>query len=1236
MNRIVNLSTALVVAFALSLLIYLLASPGSASAAFAEFPVGQTRTVSFDARREAPDGATRRERLDQLRDWLLFTTVSASGLNAEQINQSMFDVPAIRQGYMEKVANFEYGDTRSCYLGGGQVVALVPPSGDEERADRLAQIADQQRKNLGAMPETISVFEYRLDPNTDLESASATLTRRENVNARDLFTESGGYYESGISNLKDLEEFLRRVDDITYARTAGGRLTLGGRKLRGHQYRGIRVEDAAAIWQSGAKIHAGLDPQKQKIDEFNRRWENRTYNSPSEGLALRQQHDREEKALKAELESDAAAGKLANGSGFSLDPTYDFDSLSKEFDTHIAPLLRKLLGGGPASADFSYALGGNPFAGGDSDRLIEKASAGLRQHEIGPLLDALDQLSKSDDPVVKLVEDGFRRRYGYQGNLGDLINDDLTHRFGFQAARYDGDLKGTEVGMSLFYTDLLAKLWALDYVHSAPQHEVNGFKAMTATFVSTAYKKEMGELPNTRLWFGPRDKGFQYAGGGDSILFARTATRVYAASSNPLRPGAESQANAQSAAFLGWWDDHYEEVARFEPEYERLNEIMKWSLLVSWLNKAGQGDKLGFLKAVEVDHSNWFPEWVKRHDGLRFHDWEKVGFYQPGYKGSSTEAMPLLSSEGYKQFGVPMFLSGGVSLADEGLFEGRVALSEETQVGQLLRRSNLDYSAGELGGELRSLEGTAYKFESAAPERAVTTASVKGGIKLRGSYGELSNMKFERVVAQEGDGLRINTQVGGIDLGGLDISRTGNGFRVGWYGLDIDLGQSLAQSLSEASQPEKALFANRAVESVISLGDGRSYVVKLRGSSRWVKLSPETEAGAGVAGWQSRVGSFADGARNYEVTWLKPDEVQFNLASSKELTVAPAREFGGRYMLKAGPGGGRAAGEAVELRSGDITIKGRFSPETGEVRFNLSDLPEALRNDPLKLQQLVAEANVTAGRAYYVVSDLAGGNSLARQLGNGDARSVVEEILKSPAEAEARFARELSDGVEQSDRLMGEGQYRDAVSQLDSLIDTFGGRPELLLRRGAAKLSEEVPQLSGTLKEAILAGKAKDPALFFEEVNQRLHLSGALPDNASLANEGGDLALHYRLDPLGNPPALTLDDIKSEGALVYVQDSPGLNNLDWSTSVHESLQQTVSGGLGTVVKLPRADIAGLKPTLIYAPDEATSFRAASQTGASAGYRFPRFYYGPNYNEDDKKKRDKEGYVYLVLARRASP
>src|SRR5689334_10192868 len=127
MKRAINILSLTVIAAALAALAFFYWPGRTARAsAFAEFPPGKRRVINLDSNYGALDGLSRREKIDQLRDWLLFTVVSDAGLSADQVNQVMFDVPAIRRGYMQPVANFEYGEARSRYLGNGLVVALLP------------------------------------------------------------------------------------------------------------------------------------------------------------------------------------------------------------------------------------------------------------------------------------------------------------------------------------------------------------------------------------------------------------------------------------------------------------------------------------------------------------------------------------------------------------------------------------------------------------------------------------------------------------------------------------------------------------------------------------------------------------------------------------------------------------------------------------------------------------------------------------------------------------------------------------------------------------------------------------------------------------------------------------------------------------------------------------------------------------------------------------------------------
>ncbi|MDQ3920551.1 MAG: hypothetical protein M3348_18995, partial [Acidobacteriota bacterium] len=659
MKKLLDLGSLAGILVALLLIGYVLlpqrpARAASAGAAFKDFPVGQARVISLAARGQSLEELTPRERLDQLRDWLLFATVTYAGLPADEINKALFDLPLTRQRYMRQVANFEYGDTRACYIGNGQVLALLPADASEERAERLARIADEQRKNLGAPPAEIQVFEYELRPADDGLRQTALLTRREAVKVKDLYTAAAGYHEARIGGAEDLRRLMSQVDDLTYASLKDG-LTLGGRKIKGHAYRGIRVEDVAALYQSEA--------------------------------ALR--------------ERAAALGRKA-GSGFSLDPTYDYAKLLARFDAAIAPELRRLLSGtGMPRQTVEQELG--------------KAREGLVRKNAGPLFTLLgvmkgpgDEGTDADDAeAAQPLKEAAERIHLKEA--AERIHHEIRESCSYQAARYDGDLQRTEVGMVLFYTDLLAKLWALNYRDSAPADDVPGFTPIPAMRISSAFRQEPALLSETRLWFGTQERGFQVADGGQSLLFGRVATRVYAASSNPFKPGVETEPNAWSAAFLGWWDDHYEEIARFEPEYERLNEIMKWSMVVTWLNQKEQGSRLDFLRGETVNHDNWFPDWARQHPELRYRRWDDIGFNPRGSNGDATETLPLLYSAPYRLFGVGRTLSGGVTLAREETFAARAALSAETRVAQTALRSNLDLA--ESGGStLKTIEGVVYQL----------------------------------------------------------------------------------------------------------------------------------------------------------------------------------------------------------------------------------------------------------------------------------------------------------------------------------------------------------------------------------------------------------------------------------------------------------------------------------------------------------------------------------------------
>lgn len=908
----------------------------SSTSAFTAFPADEPVTVDLEIDEDSIACLSGREVTEQIRDWLLFTVVSSSSLSPGEMNEVFYDLPASRCGYLDGVANRDYGPTRSRYIGNGQIVALLPPAESNARIDQLGRIVDEHRKNLGEVPSAITVFEY----NIDLSTQTASITQRGTVNAQQLFTEPNGYYSSTVNNLGDLERFMKQIDDLTYASVEGSALVLGGRKIKKRSYQGIRVEDVAAIWKSEEAIASNEKRAGGGIEkEFYEAWATfgdiiedfakfdvtdlrddaaklkkmrdaaqirRQINPTSPGQTptfspaisaydgwqriqtailnhnitaidneikrLKKLRDDQRAAVDALLQKEGKSFSLVRESGFSLDPTYDFEGLNKFFAEELEPLLREIAASSPKEI---------------TQREITAVKSALTNKDPDPFLRLLGKLTKAGDTEI-----------------AELIHAVTKLDYAFQHARYDGELKGTEVGMVLFYTDLLAKLWALDFMNSTPSTRIRGFYPLSDAPVSPVHQANVDNFSDTRLWFGPRNQGFQLAGdNGNKMFFGRTATRVYSASHDPFAPGEEQEGNASAAEFLGWWDAHYDEIARYEPQYERLNEIMKWSVVIGWLSNSERLSSMNFLKDVAVNNSNRFPEWVNRNPNLKFQDWKEIGFHPAGYKNSSTEALPLLTSPSGD-------LMGGISLGSKEVFRGRTPLTSDTKANALSRRSNRDYSAASSpvvpGSEnFKSIEGSTYRLNNDPGPIAELIAKAKEKTSLRDSASELNpSLNFSRKLTKNAQNLKVETAAGQVPISELKITRVPNGFEVGSQSRALEAGNSFGRDLSLGGDPDALIKAHPDVQTAYKLS-GTEYVVKLRGQNKWHRLSLDDGTGPLPVGYDSRIAEIG-GERVVNIKAVDsagPQATPAKLLRSDRLPVAgqpiPTTEFARLDILMA-------------------------------------------------------------------------------------------------------------------------------------------------------------------------------------------------------------------------------------------------------------------------------------------------------------------------------------------------
>ncbi len=1216
------------------------ASAPAAEARFAAFPVGARVPVEVAMDSATSSRLSPRERIDQVRDWLLLTAVGNAGLTADEFNRATFDLPPTRHGYQREVAQFEYGVTRACHLGGGFVLALVPadaPAAD--RADHLAHVADEYRKTLGGVPATLAVFDYALPTGSE----PAYLTRREPVAGASLFTEAAGYHTATVRTPDELTAFLTAAPDLTSAKLApsGRGLELGGRRLFGRAYRGLRTEDVAAVWQAQKKLSDTSEAFEQRYQEAQRELNaeaNRKLQAaiqrikagqpdidaparmprfggagddglrdfPQRGMDFRlggagrdltSRAEAKKAQYEAELEvaikaltarmSKEAAGGFKDGTGFSLDPAYDYAGLAKWFASDSAEVLAKATGGKDATPVLTAALQGSRSS----------VVAGLESRDEQPFLVLKDELEKSDDRASQIY--------------GSALESASRERFQYQAARYDGDLQGTEIGMVLFYTDLVAKMWQ-GVGFDPPATAVPEFRSKTDGGVAPIYEQQTRKTPGTRLWFGKDDKALVLTD-APALLFARTATRIFAASSSELTKAKEVPPIQSSVHTIGWWNDHFEEVARHEPEYERLNEYLKWSQVLAWLTHTKQMDSLRGLSGVTVDRQSRFPEWAARHPELKYRDWKRVGFHPPGHLGCPTEAMPLLFSRAFANYGgtdKTWQVSGGVQGARPLDFATMPVLRESAarEVGLLGR----GVDAGNLRpNALTTLRGAEHSFPTpASPLTARSLATPKPGLPQQAAHAQLRPVgEFRRVTTVEaGGGLRVRTAAGELPLADFAVTRTVSGFRVGADCRGLDAALAVGREASAARQSiAQTLAGNPLVEHIVAGADGTA-TAKLAGSDQWVKYAPERTPAATVrAGLDARVAAETPRAKSIEVAVVEPaavlggakpgDSIRFDLGAA-----TPPGGPAGLPPVRGPPtlmsGDKPPTGTPATLHHGADRIPGMVNGDHFHVQ--VKDLPAHMRNDPTSLRALAEAGRPVDG----VITVPAAGprHPAVELLASGNREAAARQLAANPTGFEAARASKVTRLLADADRLIAGGKAPEAIESLRAAERVAGRKlPEAQLRLGLAELAAGRAKSGAGLITGELAtarGKPSEMGKFLDEVNRQLagrRLTpaerGTAVSQARVANArdlvaankttaavrveaaGDKLELHATLLAAElRPSAAEAGALRDNRETVYVADSLNLGVSDAGAGPSRAVMfEAVSSGKAKMVEFHNAD-----------------------------------------------------------------
>lgn len=631
------------------------------------------------------------ERIEQVRDWIVHAFLAAREVPADRIAVSLHSQPPLRQPALSEVHTWQYGIGRWVWVDDdpmddsvGDLYAFLPAEADQQL---LGGLADDFRRTMGEVPAFVHHVAYEIDDQVQ----TASFAFIETLTGEVLFADGGkfGYCEREICTQTDLKRFLRQIDELVCVSMEGGKLTLGGRDLPGRSP-AVSVEDVAVLYQAYQK--ADVRVQLGTL-----------------ATALRQAYPRlsstNASALAAAIHKALTEGhKGSDQQATILCRLYGIDT-----DRAVELYVKYVTGG---SIGFSL----DPDGAADHLSLfselsnLEVQSAGVDLREwMGAVLEVLQrQLLPLHQAMQKLLDEGTEEARKVYSKISSLLG-----RYACQCARYDGDIQGTSVGMTLFYCDLLAKLWLYNYDGSTPTEEI-GLIPILGIPVASVYWEEIWKYSKGRLWFGPN---WEMIGRGtDFLTFSPVTTQIFTRASDPTASaGEEVKPTEERRSWTLWWEAHWPEIMEYEPEYYRLNEITKFSALMAWLQESGGMSTLCFLEQERVTRTHEFDTWLEENrDRLAFKAWLPF----TGASAGGTECLSLLCAESQAAFGSPSaFRRGGVSLAEH---------RDLAKVHKLE-----DYSAAtqrilhEGRGTLADPGGTEYRFTALGSARATPTSGVR-------------------------------------------------------------------------------------------------------------------------------------------------------------------------------------------------------------------------------------------------------------------------------------------------------------------------------------------------------------------------------------------------------------------------------------------------------------------------------------------------------------------------------
>ncbi|GAB4564583.1 MAG: hypothetical protein Tsb0020_14890 [Haliangiales bacterium] len=629
-------------------------------------------------------GRTPEERIEQLRDWVwpvvlgrLEATKPIKGLLVSEVT-----TPLLRDDALAHVLDHAVGSTRSAIAEDSTVVVMIERDAPAVMEARLLEAVDRETLHLAAVPHTVVVYGYEFDH----RAGYADMCSLGRFNHRWIESKRRGFRRKTIRNRRDLNAFLHGGVDLLSAQCTSKGLAVTGRSRPRARLTPVTAEHIAALipdpvsyvppselgvsWQDlGAREAGALQQMGAELDRMRRGQVRYRKEELPAWFVKASAWTRANPSVRGQdllLSWIAQYQRNQENIGFSLDPKVRASEAIQDVER-----LQAAIGDPRELAALLYAWNAKPKRAADLVEIVAKHS------EVRPVLEKLlsdihSALRSSDDRealgvLARAMAVDSELGLSLAAALGRIVHEQSV----YQCARYDGPLQGTEVGMTLFYTDLLMKLWSIDYLGVAPDELVPGFESVVGHEISSAYcaTEEQDAVPYTRMWLGLRDDRYTREQ-GERARFAPVVTRIFAkGSALGSEYSKEGEAPPRDRRFVQWWNAHYAQVAEWEPQYELLNQIMKWSVAFQVASLSEQDGCLDFLEDVKVARDRRFDRWVTGQEELRW----RGPFPSTHVDKEPTECMPLLRSRSFSECGGEHSFSGGVSLGGRSTMAARRA-----------------------------------------------------------------------------------------------------------------------------------------------------------------------------------------------------------------------------------------------------------------------------------------------------------------------------------------------------------------------------------------------------------------------------------------------------------------------------------------------------------------------------------------------------------------------------------